>query len=127
MLSLAELVQDARTNGWDYNEYDWQRSATVAWARDDRGHALFSNHPVPLWFHAGRPSRDLPQSLDPDTLAAFGQVLRERNGAVLVFADTSWEPGVPVDSLVAAMGLSLVARFGDGAVFERPSAFSHKP
>lgn len=122
---LQDLVQDARSNGWDYNTYAWRRSATVAWARTAGGHALFSNHPVPLWFHAGRHSRDLPQSLDPDTLAAFARTFDERHGVVVVFADTSWQPGVPVDSLVARVPLKLVAKFEDGAIYQRPLAVGH--
>jgi hypothetical protein len=119
-----EWIEDAHTNGWDFNSDDWRRSPTVAWVREAGGYALFSNHPVPLWFHAGRPSRDLPQSLDPDTVAAFARALRDRHGAVIVFADTSWEPGVPVDSLAARVPLKLVAKFEDGAIYEGPLAIS---
>jgi len=113
-----ERASDAHANGWDYNGLDFQQSPTVAWARGATGRTLFTNHPVPLWFHAGRVSRDLPQSLAPDTVAAFVQALDRRHGAVIMFADTSWQPGVPIDSLVAAAGLRVVARFEDGVVFE---------
>jgi hypothetical protein len=117
---LRDLVNDAHTNGWDYNQLEWQHSPTVAWADSDSGrqYTLFSNHPVPLWFHAGRASADLPHSLDSDTLAAFAARLGARPSAVVVFADTTWEPDVPVDSLVAALGLRTVEKFDDGVVYE---------
>jgi hypothetical protein len=117
---MEDLVSDSQTNGWDYNSYDWRRSPTVAWARSAAGQSrvLFSNQPVGLWFHAGRPSADLPESLDADTLAAFAARLAGRPSAIIVFADTTWQPDVPVDTLVAALGLRTVAKFEDGTVYE---------
>jgi 4-amino-4-deoxy-L-arabinose transferase-like glycosyltransferase len=113
-----ERATDAHDNGWDYNGLDFQQSPTVAWVRGAEGRTLFTNHPVPLWFHAGRVARDLPQSAEPDTVAAFVRSLDRRHGAVVIFADTTWEPGVPIDSLVSAAGLRVVARFEDGAVYD---------
>lgn len=114
-----ERIEDARTNGWDYNEIAVRESPLVAWARAAKGRTLYTNHPVPLWFHAGRFSRDLPQSATADTVAAFARSLAAGNGAVIVFADTTWEPGVPIDSLVARVPLREVVRYEDGTVYER--------
>jgi len=123
---LREEFGDAEQNGWDYNQLLWRNSPVVAWARGDSGrrYVLFSNHPVPLWFHAGRPSRNLPESLDPDTVAAFARTLAAQHGAVIALADTSWAPEVKLDSLAAAVPLRVVARFGDGVVYEGPLAVS---
>ncbi|MEO8030509.1 MAG: glycosyltransferase family 39 protein [Gemmatimonadota bacterium] len=120
-----ERMEDAHTNGWDYNGLVWRDSPTLAWARQASGRTLFTNHPVPVWFHAGRVSRDLPQSVAADSVAAFARALEAGHGAIVFLADTSWQPGVPLDSLIAAVPLRVVARFADGAIYERPLAVGH--
>ncbi|HKV73824.1 MAG TPA: hypothetical protein VJN95_04835 [Gemmatimonadales bacterium] len=119
---FRELWQDVHVDGSDYNDREWRQSPTLDWIRSDSGRArvLFSNHPVPIWFHTGRPSRDLPETSEPDSLAAFARVLDQQHGAVVFFSDTTWDPDVMIDSLAIGVPLRLVAQFSDGRVYVRP-------
>jgi hypothetical protein len=120
--SLRDLVRDVRESGWDYNSYAWRDSPLVRWIRTDgRNHELFSNNPVPIYFQAGRPSREVPMSTNSDTAAAFGRVLAARHGAMIGFSDTTWLPEARPDSLAHLLGLQEVARFPDGTVWLPPS------
>ncbi len=75
---------------------------------------------MPIWFHTGRPSRDLPETSEPDSLAAFARVLDQQHGAVVFFSDTTWDPDVMIDSLTLGVPLKRVAQFADGSVYVRP-------
>ncbi len=114
-----ERIEDAHTSGWDYNGLDWRQSGTLAWVRQARERTIFTNHPVPVWFHAGRVSRDLPQSVAADSIAAFARALDAGHGAIVFLADTSWQPGVGINRLAALVPLRIVARFEDGVIYEK--------
>jgi hypothetical protein len=117
-LWLRDEIEDVRENGWDYNSYAWRGSPLVQWIKaEGRGHELFSNNPVPIYFQVGRPSREVPTTSDPDTVAAFGKALVAKHGALIGFSDTSWLPGARPDSLARRLGLREVARFEDGTVW----------
>jgi hypothetical protein len=112
----------AREDGFDFAGIDWRESSTIAWVRDSAGGAhrtLYTNWPAAVYFQAQRLSHDLPKSLEADSLHRFRDMLTSTNGVVVGFAPVSRDFAAP-DSIAALMGLRLVARFHDGAVWELP-------
>ena len=121
-LATARAIADALDGGWGYASDETRASRIGAWLRGaGAGAELFSDDPAGVWFLTGRPSRDAPETLDADSLAAFGRVLRERHG-VLVGFPSALEIGAPPDSLAARLGLAEVARFPDGVAWGVPRA-----
>jgi hypothetical protein len=110
-------VADARDGGWGYAGDEWRGSSLARWLRSDgRSVAVFSNNPATVYALTHRPSRGVPETLDPDSLAAFARVLRERP-AVLVRFPSDLGSGAPPDSLAGRLGLREIASFPDGAVW----------
>ncbi len=120
-VSISRIVV-AREDGNDFAGSDWRDSPTIAWVRDSAGGAhrtLYTNWPAALYFQAQRASHDVPETLDGLTLHRFRDRLAHTRGAMVGFSVVS--PDVaPPDSIAALMGLRLVARFDDGAVWELP-------
>lgn len=113
----AVTVHEAREGGWGYAGEDWVRSDLVRWLRTDgRHYALFSDNPADVWFATGRRSWKLPETLAPDSVAAFGAALRRRHGVVIGFPRPLWTMARP-DSLAARLGLGELARFEGGVVW----------
>jgi hypothetical protein len=120
-VSISRIVV-AREDGNDFAGSDWRDSPTVAWVRDSAGGAhrtLYTNWPAAVYFQAQRASHDLPETLDGITLHRFRDRLTHTHGAVVGFSAVSPDMALP-DSIAALMGLRLVARFADGAVWELP-------
>src|SRR5262249_28042829 len=47
-MSARDLLEDIRTNGYDYASLGWRTSETLAWLRrDGAALTLYTNHPVP--------------------------------------------------------------------------------
>ena len=110
-------VQEAREGGWGYAAADWRGSDLVRWLRSEgAGYALFSDDPADVWFATGRRSWKLPDTLAPDSVAAFGEALRRRHGVIIGFANPLEEMARP-DSLAARLGLGELARFEGGVVW----------
>ena len=102
--------------GSDFAGDQWRRSELLEWARTEgRAHPLFTNWPVVSYFYLGRPARDVPRLDEADLLRAFADSLRARDGRVLAF-DVPGVEYLPMDSLMKAPGLRVVARLHDGAV-----------
>jgi hypothetical protein len=102
--------------GSDFAGDQWRRSELLEWARTEgRAHPLFTNWPVVSYFYLGRPARDVPRLDEPDVLCAFADSLRARDGRVLAF-DVPGVEYLPMDSLMKAPGLRVVARVHDGVV-----------
>jgi hypothetical protein len=117
-LSLGGLERDIGQNGYDFAGLEWRRSETLAWLRrEGAGYTLFANHPVPIFVHLHRPSRDVPASIAPDTLRAFAAVLAGRPSAIVAFSDTTWEGGPWPAALAGRLGLRQAARLRDGAIW----------
>jgi hypothetical protein len=119
--SLWVTVDDARyalETGSDYADIQWRGSPLIAWVRTQaQGRALFTNFPVPLYFHADRVARLLPQDSSPDSASAFTKIVARQNGLIVAFDRTSDYVEKP-DTLLAEMPLRRVATFPDGAVWE---------
>jgi len=110
-------VGDALDGGWGYASDEWRGSRLGEWLRTEgRDAAIFSNNTATAYFVTGRPTRDVPETLDADSVAAFGQVLRRRNGLLVRFP-FDLRSGAPPDSLANRLGLREMARFPDGVVW----------
>jgi hypothetical protein len=119
--ATVQAVKDALDGGWGYASDEWRTSGLGDWLRwEGRGAAIFSNNSANAYFLTHRPSRGLPETLDADSVSAFGRVLRERRG-VLVRFPSDLEAGAPADSLANRLGLIEMARFPEGVVWRFPS------
>lgn len=106
----------AVTTGNDFAQDCWRDSPLVAWVRaNGGGHALFTNVPEELYFHAGRLSHDLPDEYDPKTAAAFVDTLARRNALVVDFDETCGALENP-DSILARLPLREVVSVPTGRV-----------
>jgi len=115
--ATVAAVRDALDGGWGYASDEWRSSRLGEWLRTEaRGSAIFSNNTATGYFVTGRPTRDVPETLDEDSVAAFGRVLRERRG-VLVRFPFDLREGASPDSLANRLGLIEMARFADGVVW----------
>jgi hypothetical protein len=87
-VSVASARYAVRT-GNDFAEDCWRDSPLAAWVRaNGGGHALYTNVPEALYFHAGRLSHEPPEEQDPRTLAAFVDTLVRRNALIVAFDET---------------------------------------
>ncbi len=110
-------VEDARDGGWGYASDEWRASPAARWLRTEaRGAAIFSNDPAAVYAMTGRPSRGLPDSLDADSVAAFGRVLADHHAILVRFSAARGE-GVSPDSLAGRLRLREVARLADGVAW----------
>ncbi len=105
----------------DYLSAYWQETPTAAWVRTTgRHYALFSNDPSAIFFTAGRPSRLLPKTLDPDSVRAFGERLRQTGGAVVEYA-TPYDEMADAGRLARILSLCPAVSSSDGGtVWVRP-------
>jgi hypothetical protein len=117
----ADAVRDYRVDGGDLASREWRLSSLVEFARDaDAGVRLYSNWPSAIWFHTRRSVSEMPEALDPKTVAAFRAKLGREHGAVIAFNSKS--PDVaPPDSLARLAGLVKVFTGADGAVWRAPA------
>jgi hypothetical protein len=118
--STAQQTHDARDGGWGYADQDWQASGLVQWLREEGARRpVFSNNTPDVWFANGRNSWSLPATLDTLEVVPFGQVLKERGGALVGFARELYPTADPA-ALARALGLVVLARFHDGTVWGFP-------
>jgi len=121
-VAAVELVDDISVNGYDFAERSWRDSQTIAWLRQSGGrYALYTNHPVPIYYYVHRPSRELPITLSPDSPRRFASRFAAAPSALVVFSDTTWQSAIPGDSLASRLGLRAAARFRDGAIYLAPN------
>ena len=120
--ATVHAVADATDGGWGYSSDEWRGSALGEWLRTNaRGAPIYSNNPPAVYFLTHRPSRDVPDSLDPDSIRAFGRVLVEQGG-VLVRFPYDLEPVAAPDSIAVRLALPRLAAFPEGAVWGAPAA-----
>jgi len=118
--ATVRAVADGVDGGWGYASDEWRTSRLGDWLRTEgRGAAIFSNNTATAWFLTHRPSRGVPETLDPDSVLVFGRVLSERRG-VLVRFPFDLEDGASPDSLANRLGLTEMVRFSDGVVWGPP-------
>jgi hypothetical protein len=114
-------------HGSDFTNDQWRTSDLIDWARaEGAAHPLYTNWPVMSYFYLRRPARDVPRLEEAERLSEFVDSLRARGGRVLQF---SW-PGpeyLPLDSLLKAPGLRVVARRRDGVVLAPDESYTSTP
>ena len=116
----ARVIGNARRWGLDYETTEWQASPLAEWLRGPgRGRALYTTDPAGIWYLTGRPSRLLPDTLDPDSVHAFRLRFESRPSALVAF-DVPFDVMAPADSVVRALALTPVARFAHGVVWVKP-------
>jgi hypothetical protein len=112
----ARSARYATQTGNDFAEDCWRDSPLTAWVRANAaGHALFTNVPEELYFHAGRLSHALPDDQDAKTAAAFADTLVRRNGLVVLFDESCGGVDTP-DTLFARLPLRELVTVPTGRV-----------
>lgn len=116
----AGTVRMARQFGLGYESTEWQGSPLAIWLRT-RGadRTIYTSDPAGTWTLIHRPSRFLPSTLAPDTVAAFGRLFQARPSALVSFPP-ELAPQAPGDLLATRLGLTAVARTPFGTVWIRP-------
>jgi hypothetical protein len=118
--ATVKAVADATDGGWGYASDEWRGSAVGQWLRvNAQRRPIYSNNPPAVYFLTDRPSRDLPERLDPDSVRAFGRLLAERGGVLARFP-YDFETVAAPDSLARRLALPLLAAFPEGAVWGAP-------
>jgi hypothetical protein len=119
--ATVSAVGNARDGGWGYASDEWRGSPLTRWLRTDgRSVAVYSNNPATEYALTHRPSRSIPEDLNPDSLAAFARVLRERPAVLVRFSFDLLRSASP-DSIAKRLGLREIATFPDGAVWGPPA------
>jgi hypothetical protein len=115
--ATVSAVRDATDGGWGYASDEWRGSRLGAWLRANARHRpIYSNNPPAVYFLTHRPSRDVPDRLDPDSVGAFGRVLASRGGLLVRFPD-DFEPVAAPDSIAARLALPRLAALPEGAAW----------
>ena len=118
-VASVRSVRYAVGTGNDFAEDCWRDSPVVAWVRaHGAGHAIYSNVPEPLYFHAGRLSHEPPNETDPATLRAFTDTLARRRALLVVFDESCGNLADSVETVLPRMALREVAALPTGRVFE---------
>lgn len=105
--------------GNDFAEDCWRDSPVVAWVREHgAGHAIYSNVPEPLYFHAGRLSHEPPDETDAATLRAFADTLARRRALLVVFDETCGNLADSVETVLPRLRVRQVATLRTGRIFE---------
>jgi hypothetical protein len=110
-------AHEALTYGFDLANDAWRRSSLLEWVHNDGNRrAVYSNWPAVGYLYLGRPTRGLPAAGDAAALRAFGDTLAARGGGVILAFRAANPAYVPNDSMIAALGLRVLATYPDGRV-----------
>ena len=115
---VAGQVRELDEDGWGYASLDWQRSDLAQWLRTDgRAYTLYSDNPPSVYSLVHRPSRLIPDSTDPGTLANFSRIARAPRVALIGFKDP-YTPENPRASFYAQqLGLHEIFSSEEGTVW----------
>jgi hypothetical protein len=115
----------ATETGNDFAQDCWRDSPLAAWVRaNGGGHALYTNVPEALYFHADRLSHELPDEHDPKTMSLFADTLVRRNALIVAFDETCGAV-TNLDSVLARLPLREMVSLPTGRVLaplEPPAA-----
>ena len=110
-------VRMLRTDGYGYEGVDWQRTDFARWLRTfGARYEIYSNDPAAIYFLTGRPSRMLPETLAPDSVARFRSVFDRRPALLVGFQDDYRESASP-PVLARRFGLWKLQEFDYGAAW----------
>jgi hypothetical protein len=118
--SLTTSVADAR---WTMrhglymtNEY-WRSAGVLGWVRaEGQRFPIYSNYPSAIYWHAGRPAREIPRVEEVRRVRHFGATLVRTGGVFVAFhAPSPWL--LPNDEVARFLAFREVARFPDGVIW----------
>ena len=117
LLVDAGQVRTLRTDGYGYEGGDWQRTDFAQWLRT-RGarYEIYSNDPAAIYFLTGRPSRMLPETLAPDSVARFRSAFDRRPALLVGFQDDYRQSAAPA-VLARRYGLRALQTFDYGTAW----------
>jgi hypothetical protein len=115
-------VRYVLNTGSDYADICWSGSEVTAWVRDHgAGHALVSNAPIALYFHAGRLAREMPYEMQADSVRRFADTLTARSAYVVIFDRSCAETIDPPDPVfMGALGLVPEVTLRRGTIWRMP-------
>jgi hypothetical protein len=120
----GSLATDVRRLAWQregiaFDHPRWIQSPAATWLNGDgRRYSIYTNHSPATYFLTHRPSRVLPSTLAPDTVAAFRRKFDADHGA-LYGLPTSLYPMAPADTLARLLGLRPVVQSELGTIWVR--------
>ncbi|HSC58798.1 MAG TPA: hypothetical protein VLC11_04500 [Gemmatimonadales bacterium] len=115
----ASTIRLARRFGLGYESLEWQMSPIAGWLRGPgSGRTIYTSDPAGTWAIIHRPSRFVPSSLSPDTVARFAAAFAARPSA-LIALPPELAPQASADSLAARLGLVAAAHTAFGTVWIR--------
>ena len=116
----ADSALYAVRTGNDFAEDCWRDSPLASWVRaNGAGHAVFTNAPEALYFHAGRLSHEFPEEMDAKTVRAFTDTVARRRALVADF-DESCGAVNNSDSVLSRVPLRVVATMSTGTGARKP-------
>jgi hypothetical protein len=126
----SSWLQLSYGNGIGYAGQQWRESPLADRVRRlDRSVLVFTNSPDALYAVSERPTSGIPAKVNPQTqlpnesyrteLAGLRSGLQERRGVLVYFNTVRWRWYLPAKAeLAQELGLRLVARVEDGAIYE---------
>lgn len=110
-------VRTLRREGYGYEGEDWQKTDFAQWLRTfGARYEIYSNDPAAVYFLTGRPSRMLPETLAPDSVARFKDVFNKHPSLLVGFQDDYRRSAAPA-VLARDYGLWKLKDFDYGAAW----------
>ena len=110
-------VRTLRSEGYGYEGADWQKTDFARWLRTfGARYEIYSNDPAAIYFLAGRPSRMLPETLAPDSVARFKDVFNKHPSLLVGFQDDYRQSAAPA-VLAREYGLWKLKEFDYGTAW----------
>jgi hypothetical protein len=118
-VSTATIAGE-RTRGLDVASEVLRKSQTLDWLRRNQPkRALFTNHPLAIYHHAGRYAQYWPARMLPDSAAKLRQRLRSGDGLIVMFRNPDpYTPVASIDEISSRVPLRPVATFADADIYE---------
>jgi len=136
LVGASSWLQLSYGNGIGYAGQQWRESPLADRVRRlDRSVPVFTNSPDALYAVSERPTSGIPAKVNPQTqlpnesyraeLASLRSGLQERRGVLVYFNTVRWRWYLPAEAeLAQELGLHLVARVEDGAIYEAGNSAS---
>jgi hypothetical protein len=113
---LDGAILDLRRDGQDYASLKWKNSPTVQFVRQKDPPLIYTNDVTAIYFLAGKDSVGIPNfKSDAAEFETMRANLRASGGFLVLFGELTGE-FAPLEEITR--GMTLVARFDDGAVYK---------